>query len=411
MTRQFTHPELVRRLNLFGEVVGDPRRIVNLDTDEMLGLARAMTGLDDLGENDWPGWEESYRQTIAALDHDADLHVLGRVLTRGEILRTVATWLQLQQHWSSQPALLAEPIDAPLFVVGPPRTGTTILYELLALDPQLRAPLAWELLHPLKDLPTERRQELGECESELWADIHPEFMTMHELASNLPSECIHVTAYDFAAPYWSMLHDSASFMQWQLEHLDTIGRGYRVHRRMLQTLQHDATPRRWLLKSAYHLSMMPALFAEYPDAQVIHTHRDPRKFMPSLVSILAVLRFIRSDRVDIATKGLGMEAAYKMILERVIAQREDGTIPNDRIVDSYFIDLMADPVNALRHVYDQLKLAWPDRHDAVITTYLSAKPQGVHGAHVYTFDDVGLDEEHVRATFAEYIAHYDIIEE
>ncbi len=411
MGHQLEHPQLVRRMNLFGDVVGDPSRIVNLDADEMLSVARAMTELDDLGEGDWPGWEESYRQTVAALDHDADLHVLGRVMTRGEILRTTATWLQLQQLWNKDSAVRTEPVDAPLFVVGPPRTGTTILYELLALDPQLRAPLAWELLHPLRDLPVERRQELGECESELWADIHPEFMTMHELASNLPSECIHVTAYDFAAPYWSMLHDSANFMRWQLEHLETIGRGYRVHRRMLQTLQQGEPPRRWLLKSAYHLSMLPALFDEYPDAQVIHTHRDPRKFMPSLVSILAVLRFIRSDRVDIATRGRGMEAAYKMILERVITQRSDGSVPSHRIVDSHFTDLMSDPVAALRLIYDQLQLEWPVGHDAVITTYLEAKPKGVHGAHVYTFDDVGLDEEHVRATFASYVAHYGLREE
>jgi hypothetical protein len=411
MAKQLTHPEWVRRLNLFGDVVGDPRRIVNLDADELLGLAVAMTDLDDLGEHDWPGWEESYRQTVAALDHDADLHVLGRVLTRGEILRTLATWLRLQQLWRRQPELTAEPVEEPLFVVGPPRTGTTILYELLALDPQLRAPLAWELLHPLDDRPTERRQELGECESELWADIHPEFMTMHELASNLPSECIHVTAYDFAAPYWSMLHDSANFMRWQLEHLDTIGRGYRVHRRMLQTLQHGATPRRWLLKSAYHLSMLPALFNEYPDALVIHTHRDPRKFMPSLVSILAVLRFMRSDRTDIATKGRGMEVAYQMILERVIAQRAGGTVPNDRIVDSHFVDLMTDPVTALRRIYDQLQLEWPNGHEKAITTYLEAKPKAKHGEHVYTLDDVGLDESSVRATFADYVAHYGIREE
>lgn len=411
MAEHLIHPNWVRRLNLFGDVVGDPRRIVNLNPDELLDLARTVANSDDLGEDDWPGWEESYRQTVAALDQDADLHVLGRVLTRGEILRTLATWLRLQQFWNARPELLAEPIDAPLFVVGPPRTGTTILFELLALDPQFRAPLAWEALHPLPGVATDRRRELAECESELWADIHPEFMAMHELASNLPCECIHVTAYDFAAPYWSMLHDSARFMEWPLAHLDTIGRGYRLHRRMLQTLQHGTTPRRWLLKSAYHLSMMTPLFDEYPDALVIHTHRDPRKFMPSLISILAALRFMRSDRVDIARQGKTMEAAYQMILERVISQRELGAIPNDRIVDCHFVDLMTDPTSALRRVYDQLQLEWPDGHDATIRTYLEVKPRAKHGEHVYSFDDVGLDEAHVRATFADYVAHYRVSEE
>ena len=70
-------------------------------------------------------------------------------MTRGEVLRMLQTWLRLQATWSATPAIASEPIEAPLFVVGPPRTGTTILLELLALDPSLRAPLAWEALHPL----------------------------------------------------------------------------------------------------------------------------------------------------------------------------------------------------------------------------------------------------------------------
>ncbi len=234
---------------------------------------------------------------------------------------------------------------------------------------------------------------------------------MHELASDLPCECVHFLSYDFAGPYWSMLYDTPSFMGWQLEHLDSLGRVYRLHRRMLQTFQHGSTPRRWLLKSPGHLSTLAALFAEYPDARVVHTHRDPRRFIASLVSLLSVLRFMRSDRVDVGALGSTMEATYQMFLEQVIAQRTDGTIPNDQIVDTHFLDLMADPVGTLRHTYHQLSLEWPAGHDRVITAYLDAKPKAKHGAHNYTFDEVGLDEEHVRKTFANYVAHYAITEE
>ena len=149
---------------------------------------------------------------------------------------------------------------------------------------------AWEALQPLPlatdpDLDRQRRRDLSECEQEFWSDVHPEFMTMHDLASDLPCECVHFLAYDFAGPYWSMHYDTPSFIGWQLENLDTIGRVYRLHRRMLQTFQHagdlrgpavDGHDHRWLLKSPAHVSTLPQLFAEYPDALVIHTHRDPR---------------------------------------------------------------------------------------------------------------------------------------
>jgi hypothetical protein len=193
-----------------------------------------------------------------------------------------------------------------------------------------------------------------------------------------------------------------------------LTRVYRLHRRMLQTFQYgqyDADPKRWLLKSPGHLSTLPQVFAQYPDARVIHTHRDPRKFIASLVSILSALRFMRSDRVDVGALGPVMELTYQMFLEQVIAERENGTIPNDRIVDSHFLDLMADPVAALHKTYEQLELEWPAGHDAVVGDYLAQKPKGRHGAHNYTFAEVGLDEASVRDTFARYVAHYGITEE
>jgi hypothetical protein len=144
---------------------------------------------------------------------------------------------------------------------------------------------------------------------------------------------------------------------------------------------------------------------------VIHTHRDPTRFIASLVSLLAVLRFMRSDAVDIATLGPMMELTYQMFLEQVIDQREHGVIPNEQIVDSHFLDLMADPVASLRSLYQQLALEWPANHDDNVRGYLAAKPKGKHGAHKYDFADVGLEEASVRATFTRYVEHYGIAPE
>lgn len=413
--RTLEHPDWVRRLNYFGESVGDPSRIVSLDPAELLDIATSATGLADLGENEWPGWTETYERQLASIESESRLHLLGRVLTRSEVLRVLATWLQLQRLWQTTPEISAAPIIQPVFVVGPPRTGTTILLELLALDPQLRAPLAYEALYPLASQGDVRqRLRLAESEQELWADIHPPFMMMHELASGLPCECVHFLMYDFSGPYWGMIYDTPSFMGWQLEHLETLERVYRLHRRMLQTFQHespDPTPKRWLLKSPFHVSTLPALFAEYPDARVIHTHRDPQKFLPSLVSILSAVRFMRSDAVDVAALAAAMEVTYKMFLEGTIQARHDGQIPESQIIDSHFTELMSDPVTALRGIYDQLQLEWPDDHDQVIKTYLVNKPKDKHGVHVYSLPDVGLDRESVRNSFERYINHYGIATE
>lgn len=429
MSESLRHPDWVRRLNLFGETVGDPRALIPLDAQEIIDAALTSTGRHTVATDEWDGWETAFRAFVGSVDTESGLHLLGRVLTRAEVTAMVETWLRLQAHWDATPAVAEEAIDAPLFVVGPPRTGTTILLELLALDPALRAPLGWEAAQPLPrradatSNPTADRAErrrLAECEHELWADIHPDFMTMHELAADLPCECVHFLAFDFAGPYWSMHYDTPSFMGWQMEHPEAVERVYRLHRRMLQTFQYagdprgatpDGTDRRWLLKSPAHISSLPQLFGEYPDALVIHTHRDPRKFIASLTSLLSVVRFMRSDAADPVATGPMMELAYEMFLNGAIDQRESGAIPNERIVDSHFLDLMADPVGQLHGVYDRLGFSWPAGHDARIRDYLEAKPQGKHGKHAYTFESVGLDEDHVRSTFARYVAHYGITEE
>jgi hypothetical protein len=220
--------------------------------------------------------------------------------------------------------------------------------------------------------------------------------------------------YDFSGPYWGMLFDTPSFMTWQLDHLETLARVYRLHRRMLQTFQHESPAghvRRWLLKSPFHVSTLPALFAEYPDARVIHTHRDPQRFLPSLVSILSAVRFMRSDAVDVGALAAAMEVTYKMFLDGGIQAREEGQIPDDQIVDSHFAELMSDPVGALRGIYERLQLEWPDDHDQVIKAYLVNKPKDKHGTHAYSLHDVGLEEESVRRSFAHYVSHYGISEE
>src|SRR4029079_7199032 len=138
---------------------------------------------------------------------------------------------------------------------------------------------------------------------------------------------------------------------------------------------------------------------------------DPRRFIASLVSLLAVLRFMRSERDQRLALGPMMEMTYQLFLEQVIAQRADGTVPNEQIVDTHFLELMSDPVAMLHRVYEELGYDWPAGHDRAITDYLAAKPKAKHGAHTYSYAAVGLDEAHVRAAFAPYVAHYGITEE
>ncbi len=400
-------PDWVRRINLFGIAVGDPARLVSLDADEMLAVAVESVGLSDFGDE--PGWEAGYRALCGALDENAQLNVVGRLSARGEIIRNLQNRLRLVHYWQANPEALAAEVSTPVFVSGPPRTGTTILLELLALDPNLRGVRGHEAHFPLGTLPGTGADPLAcsEPEQEFWADIQPEFMTMHELRGDLPVECIHFCQPEFRSWHWPMMHAIGDLAERGVPaDFDAV---YRWHKNFLQTLQHvDGAPAQFLLKSPAHMGTLPDLFAAYPNARVILTHRDPVRFVGSVANITTTMHWMRSDAVTPSENGPIMLFVYQMMMGMVMGQRASGEVPDDQIADLLFRDLMSDPVAAVQAAYDRLGLEFSDVLADAIPAYLAEKPKDKFGKHVYDPVALGLDESTIRAGFADYITHHNI---
>jgi hypothetical protein len=289
-----------------------------------------------------------------------------------------------------------------VIVTGPARSGTTILFELLSLDPALRAPLAWEALHPLP-LPDAQRDErlaLSECEQELWADVQPEFAAIHELRSDLPVECVTLTAPCFCGPHWPMV---ARMENW----LPDFEEFYRFHTRILQVLQRGAQPRTWLLKTPGHLMTLDLLLQTYPDVWVVQTHRDPARTMPSTVSTTAMVQWLRSDDVDIAGMAAGIEMAFGFALNSVAERRAAGSLPK-RFVDVHFQELLRDPVAALRAADAAMERDFTPAHAERVRTYLADKPQGKFGKHRYSPEEWGFETAALRKRLAPYIEYFGV---
>ncbi|MBJ21579.1 MAG: sulfotransferase [bacterium] len=404
-------PSWLRRLNQFGPATGDPRHIVPLDPGEMLATARSSTGLVEVGDEDWL---ETYERRIRSIDLESKSNLLGRLLCRAETIRLLQTRLRLCKAWANEPAILEEKIERPIFVLGAPRTGTTILLELLALDRNLRAPISWEAQHPIPHgvaVDPESAMALAEAEHEFWMDIQPELAALHELRSDLPCECVHFMALEFGGPYFAMHYETPSYDQWAMSRPEILPRTYRLHRNFLQTLQYGNERKPWLLKSPAHLMTATALFAEYPDAIAVHTHRDPQRFVGSAASTTAMLHWLRSDDLDPVVYGQLALGGFSYMLNHVMEQRQAGELPNDQFVDSQYLDLIDDPVAAIEKIYDRSGLDWPVGHSDRIHAYLRDKPKGKFGTHRYSLDEYGLNEESVANTYAAYVDYYGISRE
>ena len=138
-------PQWVTELNTFGRHLGSPAALVSLDERRCSPPARDATGLDDFGDD---GWREPMRIFVRSLEEEADLHLLGRILTRNEIVRVLVNRLEVHAALEANPEIVQEPVNAPVLIVGTGRSGTSILHELLAQDPAHRVARTWELLHP-----------------------------------------------------------------------------------------------------------------------------------------------------------------------------------------------------------------------------------------------------------------------
>jgi hypothetical protein len=400
MSERYERPAWVRRINAMGDSVGGARRIVPLDAEPLLAESIASLGGGSFGDFGDPRWRERFAALVAALDA-AEQTTVGRLLTRQELLRSLRSRHLLARALEADPAITDEAIRAPVIVTGPARSGTTILFELLWLDPGFRAPLAWEALHPLP-LPgaaLDRRAELGECEQELWADVQPEFAAVHELRSDLPVECVTLTAPCFGGPHWTMVSQAAGLPDPALM--------YDFHRRILQVLQRGAPRRNWLLKTPGHLATLDLLFATYPDAWVVQTHRDPAKTMPSTVSTTALVQWLRTDQIDLAKLAAAIEGTFAFALNSVAERRAKQALP-DRFVDVHFQDLLRDPVATLRAAYARMGRRFSSEHAEAIRRYLAGKPKGKFGVHQYTPEEWGFTAEGLRRSLAPYISLFGV---
>ena len=376
---------------------------IRLDADELLEGAQRSTALADFGGEEFL---VPYRIFVRACDSEAKLHALGRMLVRGDVLNWLENRLKLTEARKREPAIAAQRIDAPIFITGLPRTGTTILHELFAQDPDNRVPQHWEVRFPCPapeaaNYASDPRIAHAEEELQLWNQIVPEYAAMHELGAHIPVEDIQITTHTFVSDELMGRQIVPSYAAWFASADKRVG--FAFHRQFLQHLQSRHAGKRWVLKSPSWLGLLPLLFGEYPDARVVITHRDPLKVLPSVVSILFSTAFVRSDAVDAEMfKGWFSPETCRSLLDGMCAFRDAGQIARAQFCDVQYADVMRDPAGALARVYEHFGLAFAPELGERIRAYVAAKPRGKHGAHRYAFEKLGRDARAERERFRSY---------
>jgi len=389
-----------------------------LERDALLGEARARLGLPDGGIEDFCHAEfdadrfvEPLDRVLAALEEEAALTPIGRWLTRRFLLRLLEVRLQLMAWLRADPGVRDEPIEEPLFVAGAPRTGTTILHAMLAADPAHRVPLGWELLRPVPPPDPDRSADdprigLADRELVLPQTVVSGLLAIHVYGGRRPKECLSAMSFAFLSEEFTARYDVPSYGAW-LERCDMTP-AYEMHRLVLQVLQRRSGPCAWVLKSPVHLHSLATLLRVYPDARVAVTHRDPLAMLASLTSLIATLRFAHSDAVDFRAIADAHARRYRASLSRLVEWTDAGLLPPAQLHHSRYQDFLDDPLEVLAALYARFGRPFSDDARARVRVALAARPQGEHGEHDYSFEDLGLDRATLRAQFAAYQSRFGV---
>ena len=405
-----------------------------LERDGLLAeaLARAgyaQDGVAAFGHPQFPAEEmiEALDRALAAIEGEAELHAMGRFMTRRFVLRLLAVRLQLMAYLHSDPGVLDEEIVAPLFVAGAPRTGTTLLHGLLAADPAHRAPLGWELLWPVPppDPDPERRArdpriEIAERELTLAQTVVSGLLAIHVYGASRPKECLSAMSFSFRSEEFTARFHAPSYENWLFREAD-LAPAYAMHRLVLQTLQRRTGRARWALKSPVHLHSIAALEATYPDARIALTHRDPATMLASLTSLVAHLRWAYSDRVDAPAIARAHVERYQDTLDRTWQQElgpgKPGNHGQRRSPSATgrhhlrYADLVADPLARVAELYDRFGLDFPGKLQLSLRVAIERRARHEHGDHAYDLAAMGLDRADLRARFRRYREHFGILDE
>ena len=364
---------------------------VRLDESTLLSTAMKKTGLTDFGDD---RFREPLRVLVAALEREAKLNPLGRVLLRQMLLQLLTTRLLVQDLVIRHPEILELPVPAPIVILGLPRTGTTHLHTLLSSDPGLRSLPYWESLQPVppsqpQPTPGQPDPRMKRCQQSLrlLSYVMPLFPLLHEMACDLPHEETQLLAVDLSTMLFEWTSHVPSYRDWYRAHDQTPA--YRYLRKLLQALQWLRGGARWVLKSPQHLEQLRQMLAVFPDAKIVQTHRDPVAVTASLCTLLAYVARMQTEHVDLSEVGRYWSARVEDLLRASV--RDRALVPADQVLDVRFHEFMADEMTMVKRVYEFAGQPMTEERQRAVESFMAANPRGRLGRIEYHLEDFGLD--------------------
>ena len=403
-------PDWVEQVNNEGRCM-DIQSVVPLDENSLLRTAKTNTGLDEFGDDDW---HEPFKVLTESIDSEAELTLMGRLMSRNELLLYLEGRLRIEDCYKRHPEIDSEEIESPLFIIGQGRSGTSVLQNMMSMDPDNGTILHWEALfpYPPPEKATYRSDPRIEKAHALLTQMNrvtPEIQAMHEFAGHLPIENIQLHCLNFRSPGWfnSFAGQAPTYLAYMSKQDNALI--YRYEKRVLKFLQWKNPRKHWVLKNPYSILHLPDVLKVYPDAKFIWTHRDPIKALSSEISLIGTLNWIRSDHPFIGESLASFTDASLVaaMLSQPIDWLKSGALPKAQLCNIQYDEFVKSPMNVIENIYAQFGVEMTPTGRAAMQKYMDDNPRSSRPSHQYDLGSVARVQKE-RELFRRYQEYFSV---
>jgi hypothetical protein len=401
-----SHYTLLERLvnALAGLAASAGLSFTQIDRASILQISERKTGLQDWGN----AQHLEFLDRLVELVQRDDFTHLSRVVTRQAVIKAASNRLRLVEHLKQNEEVLRGTLGRPIFVLGFPRTGTTLLQNLLCLSPERRALPFWELTNPIPEhedrvLDRKKRREAAQNLLKLAYRFAPEMRKIHEITADTAEECWYLFFHSFAVLNYDLQTGGPEFGDWLMK--SDMNWAYREYRSQLAILNHEWPAENLVLKCPEHLWFLDALMEVFPDAALVWTHRDPVASIASYCSLISLS--YRTYFGEIRHKEVGKHIQHRF-LQGVTRAMEFRDAINDesRFFDVRFHELVKDPAAMVTRITEHFNLR-PVAQEAMANWPNNGR-KDKRGAHVYSAERFGLQRTPIEKHFKPYIDRFQV---
>ena len=298
--------------------------------------------------------------------------------------------------------VLPTPAD-PIFVTGLPRSGTTFLFNLLALDSNHRSPRYWEIMSPLpltkSDFDIKKREWKVNAELKFARTIIPKLRHMHHIRAQTPEECELLATINVRSFVYMCMANVPEYVEYLKDcSFESV---FIWHKKFFQMLELTGRPKRWLLKDPSHIGHIPEILKIYPNARFINIHRSPMESIASFCSLTKNIRSAFSKNVDPEQIGSVILDFWQHSLNKGLVEKQK--LSHEQIVDVSYSEFIADPLLTVKNIYTRFGLDIDIETENKMEQYLINQRNIKKQKHSYSLEEYGLDEDKVNNYLRDYI--------